>query len=183
MRDITIASVNLYNLQEPEKRRYPNSKPYTQAQYDAKIRWTAGMLQTLEADVIAFQELWSPACLKDVLRAANLDATHALAFIRETRWDGIAVAAAVRQPWTIKTIKRHKAFPEGFALRKTKRSMATIQDNPTEADRAENENFLPSHEDDEISVAISEFSRSPLQVTIGHQQADDVPPSRCSVPT
>jgi endonuclease/exonuclease/phosphatase family metal-dependent hydrolase len=35
--------------------------------------------------------------------------------------------------------------------------------------------LLPSHEDDEIEVAITEFSRSPIQVRVAHTTADDVP--------
>ena len=57
-RDISFASVNLYNLQRPGVAMY-RGKTYSQAEYDAKIQWTAGILQKIDADVIAFQELWS----------------------------------------------------------------------------------------------------------------------------
>jgi hypothetical protein len=50
--------------------------------------------------------------------------------------------------------------------------MAEIQADPDEADLSDelpgpDVELLPSHEDDEIEVRVSEFSRSPLQVTIG----------------
>ena len=43
-RDISFASVNLYNLQRPGVAMY-RGKTYSQAEYDAKIQWTAGILQ------------------------------------------------------------------------------------------------------------------------------------------
>lgn len=179
-RDITLASVNLYNLQLAGKPMYPTSKPYTKAQYQDKIDWTADMLAALDADVIAFQELWSRQCLLDAFAAAKdagLEGVYDFAFIKDGSWDGIAVAAAVREPWTIRDANRHKAFPPAFKLKKRKKSMAEIREDPTDSDTEEDDDdlLLESHEDDEIDVRIDEFSRSPLQVTIGHAEADDVP--------
>ena len=176
MRDITFGTVNLFNLQRPGLPTYPTSRPYTEEQYAAKIAWTAGVLQRLDADVIAFQELWSRECLADAFAAAGLAEAYEFAFIMDRAWDGIAVAAAVRKPWGIKAVKRHKAFPEGFKLKKRKQSMREIQANPSAVDLVQDEQLLPSHEDDEISVVITEFSRSPLQVTVGHGRARNVPP-------
>lgn len=174
-RDISFATVNLYNLQRPGAATYPTSRPYTEAEYAAKIAWTAGVLQRLNADVFAFQELWARECLDDAFAAAGLRDAYEFAFIKEGKWDGIAVAAAVRKPWVIRTTLRHKDFPAGFKLKKRQRSMAEIQDNPRGVDLVQDEDLLPSHEDDEIAVAIGEFSRSPLQVTVGHATAVDVP--------
>lgn len=183
MRDITFASVNLYNLQRPGEPMYPNSRLYDREQYDRKINWTGESLARLDADVISFQELWSADCLADAFAAAKakgLPGDYDFEFIKEEGepWDGIAVAAAVRKPWVIVEKQRHKAFPDEFVLRKRKKSMAEIQEAPSEADLDEDseEQLLESHEDDEMLVTISEFSRSPLQITVGHERADDVPP-------
>jgi hypothetical protein len=130
--------------------------------------------------VIAFQELWSAQALHDVLARTGMAEAYRFAFIKEpAEWDGIAVAAAVRKPWEIKAWTRHKEFPEGFFLKKRKRSMASIQADPPEADLEapeDDEETVPSHEDEEIKVKISEFSRSVLQVTVGHTNAQNVPP-------
>lgn len=177
-RDLTLATVNLYNLQKPGAAMYPTSRPYSEEEYEDKIDWTAGTLIGLNADIIAFQELWSRDCLGDAFEAAGLDDEYDLVFITDGDWDGIAVAAAVRKPWKVEGWKRHKAFPDGFKLKKRKRRMAEIQDNPSEADRDTDLDgvVVESHEDEEIEVGISEFSRSVLQVTVGHERADDVPP-------
>lgn len=174
-RDITFATVNLYNLQRPGAAMYPTGQPYTEAQYAAKIAWTAGVLQRLDADVMAFQELWSRECLDDAFAAAGLRDEYDFAFIKDGKWDGIAVAAAVRKPWKILRATRHKAFPDGFKLKKRQRSMAEIQDSPRGVDLVQDDDLLQSHEDDEIVVTIGEFSRSPLQVTVGHGSAANVP--------
>lgn len=175
-RNLTLATVNLYNLQKPGAAMYPRSRPYSEEEYEDKIDWTAGTLLALDADVIAFQELWSRECLVDAFEAAGLSEEYDLTFIKDGDWDGIAVAAAVRKPWVVESWKRHKAFPDGFKVKKRKKSMAEIQNDPSDADMEDDDGLLPSHEDDEIQVGISEFSRSVLQVTVGHAAVDDVPP-------
>ncbi len=39
--------------------------PYTDKEYTAKLFWTSSILKKVDADVIAFQELWSMQCLED----------------------------------------------------------------------------------------------------------------------
>ena len=174
-RDISFATVNLYNLQRPGEKMYATSRPYTEEEYRAKLAWKGALLRRLDADVIAFQELWSREALEDLFDAAGLRADYAFAFIKDDPWDGIAVAAAVRKPWTIEGATRHKNFPAGFVLKKRRRTMAEIQASPTKADTEPlaskdldaDPDFLPSHEDDALDVGITQFSRSPLQVTVG----------------
>ena len=67
MRDISFASFNLYNLQLPDAPMYPQSRPYTAEEFAAKTRWAAEMIGRLDADVIAFQEVWSREALEAVL--------------------------------------------------------------------------------------------------------------------
>ncbi len=65
--EIRFATFNLYNLALPGMKFYDNLEPYTPAEYDAKIAWTARQIDLLDADVIGFQEIFSQAALKDVL--------------------------------------------------------------------------------------------------------------------
>lgn len=182
MRSISFATVNLYNLQLPDRPMYPRSRLYTPEEYAAKVDWLAAAIRELDADVMAFQELWSREALEEVFAAAGLEADYDLAFIKEGAWDGVAVAAAVRKPWVIRAVTRHKDFPEGFRLRKRNRTMAEIQADPPAADRTvdpdDDPEFIPSHEDDAIAVVIGQFARSVLQVTVGHSRArsPSVPP-------
>lgn len=157
-RNITFGTFNLYNLQLAHEARRHNSPPYTQEEYDAKIRWSAAQLQQMDADVIAFQELWSQECLTDMLRVAGLEDRYTPALIKPVGegWYDIAVAALVRDPWEVRERRVHKQFPEGFKLKK----------------RAGNP------EDDEIEVKIDIFSRSILDLEIVNRDHPETPAIR-----
>ncbi len=151
MRDVKFASFNLYNLEIPGKRRR-GARGYTQAEYDAKLDWSAFILKQLDADIIAFQELWSKQALKDLFAHAGLDSDYDLIFIGNN-WYDIAVAAAVRKKdWRVKSKQIVKDFPDECVLKKRR-----------------------STEDDDVSVKIDRFSRSILCLNIEHVRASDVP--------
>lgn len=42
-------------------------KKLSKEEYEAKRKWTREILQKVDTDVVAFQELWHPDCLEDVL--------------------------------------------------------------------------------------------------------------------
>jgi predicted extracellular nuclease len=180
MRDISFATFNLYNLQLAGAPMYPRSVPYDAAEFAAKIAWAAEMIVRLDADVIAFQELWAREALEAVLGRDGVDPGYRPAYIAEGAWDGVAVACAVRAPWEIRAVERHKAFPPAMRLVKRKQSMAELRAAPPSADALVDPErdpaFVPTQEDEGVSVAIDEFSRSVLQVTVGHAGAAEVPP-------
>jgi len=159
-RNISFATFNLYNLQLPGKAMHPGGHPYSQEQYDAKIAWSAGMLARLDADVIAFQELWSGQCLEDLFAAAGLAGRYSLHFIKEpgAAWYDIAVAVAVRTPWTVREKRLHKAFGPGFRL--IKRGGAR------------------DPEDNEVDVQIDKFSRTVIELGIASEDHAEVPEIR-----
>lgn len=64
--DISFASFNLYNFQKMGLTTYGDT-PVAQAEYGKKRGWTRAMIREVDADVIAFQELWHKECLEDVL--------------------------------------------------------------------------------------------------------------------
>ncbi len=151
-KDLSFATFNLYNLQLPG---LPwRSEPYGEADYAAKIAWTAGQLKRLHADVIAFQELWSAKCLTDAFEAAGLAGSYQLIFIGDD-WYDIAVAAAIRDPWELREKRLHKDFGEGFVLKKRGGSR--------------------DPEDDEIEVTIDRFARTVLDLELGHKDHPDLP--------
>lgn len=158
-KNICFASFNLYNLQLPGKQWRRNATPYREEEYQAKVKWSASIIKRLDADIIAFQELWSKKCLEDIFQVDNLQDNYQLVFIKD-QWYDIAVAAAIRKPWFVKTKTIHKSFPKEFVLIKRR------QDQPQEnLDR----------EDDEIEVNIDKFSRSILQLSLINQENPDLP--------
>ncbi|PZO09928.1 MAG: nuclease [Leptolyngbya foveolarum] len=146
-KNISFATFNLYNLQLPEVEWH--KKVYSQAEYAEKIKWSAATLIRLDADVIAFQELWSKQCLVDLFEAAGLEKDYTLCFIKD-EWYNIAVAAAVRKPWQVIERKNHKDFPSNINLSKPRSS---------------------DGEDDELNITIDRFSRTVLQLSINHEDA------------
>ena len=76
-KDLTFATCNLYNLQLPGRPMY-QGRIYSQEEYDAKIGWTAHMLRSIDADIIGFQELWSPEALVEAFDVAGLTEAYEL---------------------------------------------------------------------------------------------------------
>lgn len=149
-KDISFASFNLLNLQLPGSPTYPGSKLFTEETYQARLAWCAMILKEMDADVIAFQELWSAQALRDLFVFAGLADKYELIFIKE-QWYEIAVAAAVKKHLTVKTVTLHKNFPEGFKLIKRGAGSAGADEVRT---------------DDDMSVNISIFARTVMQLTI-----------------
>ena len=65
--EIRFATFNVCNLSQPGAKLYDNLAPLTEAEYKAKVAWTAQQLDRLDADVIGLQEIFSLAALRDVL--------------------------------------------------------------------------------------------------------------------
>ncbi len=69
---LTVATCNVLNLALPERAFYPNQDPYTRSQYDRKIAWLGDRLASLNADILAVQEIWDEAALQEAVRASGL---------------------------------------------------------------------------------------------------------------
>lgn len=160
-RDISFASFNLYNLQVPGRPMY-RGRTYDQGEYDEKIAWTAAQLKGLDADVIAFQELWSGEALEAAFAAAGLTDSYRLVYIGDTAWYNVAVAAAIRRPWELRDRRAHKQVPAELKLVKHEL-------DPGTGDQADDD-------DDDVDVTIDVFSRTILELAIGHGDLDEVPP-------
>jgi predicted extracellular nuclease len=66
--EIRFATFNVCNLSQPGAKLYDNLAPLTEAEYKAKVAWTAHQLDELDADVIGLQEIFSLAALRDVMQ-------------------------------------------------------------------------------------------------------------------
>ncbi|HEU5436100.1 MAG TPA: endonuclease/exonuclease/phosphatase family protein [Telluria sp.] len=76
--EIRFATFNLLNLGPVGAKLYDNLDPCTEAQFEAKLNWTARQIDLLDADVIGFQEIFSQDVLKLVLARTSKyrDAIH-----------------------------------------------------------------------------------------------------------
>ncbi|MDJ0710722.1 MAG: endonuclease/exonuclease/phosphatase family protein [Woeseiaceae bacterium] len=117
--ELKIATFNLYNLQLPGVAMY-HGNTYSQKHYDSKITWTADMLKRIDADIIGFQELWSPQALKDAFEAAGLENDYRIG--AKLFPNSIATAVAVKKPHELVSRTWTKDFPKELVLKKRKSS-------------------------------------------------------------
>jgi predicted extracellular nuclease len=116
--EIRFATFNVCNLAPPGEQVYDNLAPYTQAQYEAKLNWTARQIDLLDADVIGFQEIFSQDALRQALARTQKyrDAWH-VGFDpdrRRTRRTP-SVALVSRLPLAESGVE-HPQFPSGVTL-------------------------------------------------------------------
>jgi len=70
MTEFSIASFNLKNLIGPD-REYYRFQSYTPEEYAWKADWLAEQIQTMDADIVGFQEVFEESALRDVLAMAD----------------------------------------------------------------------------------------------------------------
>lgn len=83
---LMVATCNLLNLALPGRHFYPGQNPYTPRDYDAKVQWLGDRFKTLNADVLAVQEVWDEAALAAAVASSGL------------RYDFVAVPGAENGP-------------------------------------------------------------------------------------
>lgn len=138
----TVATFNLYNLQLPGAPMNPGQRPWTEAEYSRKLRWTADALREIRADVVGLQELWSADAIRAVLERANLDDDYTV-LAEPADGSRIVCAALVRTELLSGEPRWIDAFPAALRLEST-----DAADDPQAPD---------------IHVAIDGFSRPVLR--------------------
>lgn len=154
MTALRIGSLNLQNLQLPHEAMRPRMKPFTSAEYDRKLAWMGDMVQRLDADVLALQEIWAPRALHELFRRAGLLDSYTLVMNGPPTAKGtdISVALAVRKGCTTGAHAWISAMPPELMLRK----------------RAQ-----PSPEY-EMAVDVSRFSRPLLRCEVRPPRGDPI---------
>ena len=165
MRDLSFATFNLLNLQVPGALTYSSQAPFPDDQegreaYAEKVRWTARQVRLLDAEVIAFQELWARQALIDVFEEAGLIDDYDLAARDAPGRGRPQVALAVKkdrhgQSQLLDGWEWIENFPDNFRF-----------DQLRERDGAE----------EEITVTIDNFSRPVLHATIQPEGRSPKPP-------
>lgn len=149
--DISFASFNLQNFQKAGLTTHSNT-PVSNHEYESKKSWVRDKLISLNADVVAFQELWNKDCLDDVLDTYELSDYKAV-YIKSS-WYNIAVAMIIRSPWQLSgEVEIIKDFPFD--------ELVKLDTN--------------DGEDDEIRVSINRFSRSVIKAKIKNTESASTP--------
>ena len=113
---LSIATFNLFNLNEPGHAIYTDRTGWTQAEYDLKIAWTARQLQVLKSDIFGFQELWHADSLARALQSSGLSADYDMLVPPNTLGKRIVSAAIVRKGLLAGAPEWISAFPPKFKL-------------------------------------------------------------------
>jgi endonuclease/exonuclease/phosphatase family metal-dependent hydrolase len=116
--EIRFATFNLLNLGPIGAKLYDNLDPCTEAQFEAKVAWTARQIDLLDADVIGFQEIFSQDVLKLVLSRTSKyrDATHVgFDADADSERPTPAVALVSRLPLAAAGLC-YPTFPDGVAM-------------------------------------------------------------------
>jgi endonuclease/exonuclease/phosphatase family metal-dependent hydrolase len=113
---VTFASCNLFNINIPGLSVYSDRDGWVQEAYDKKVAWTGQMINTVDADVWGFQELWHARALEDVFNAAKLEDKHTLLIPPAHAGESIVCAGAVREDILDSEPEWIHNFPEKFKL-------------------------------------------------------------------
>lgn len=113
---LSIATFNLYNLNEPGLPIYTDKEGWSRDEYALKIEWTARQLRELNSDVFGFQELWHADSLAAAIVAADLADEYEMVVPDDTDGAGIVCGAAVRKGLLSGEPEWISDFPEGFLL-------------------------------------------------------------------
>jgi len=165
MRDLSFATVNLFNLQVPGGITYNDEPQFAEnaegrEAYEQQVTWMANRVALIDADVIGFQELWAVAALELVFSKAGL---------REN-YDLIARDAPGRgQPQV------------ALAIRKDRNGESTLLDGAGWVESfPDTFKFEGLREEDgaseEITITIDKFSRPVLHAQIQPQGVNPKPP-------
>lgn len=126
--EIRFATFNAFNLAPAGQQLYDNLLPLTEAEYEAKLDWTARQIDLLDADVIGFQEIFSQAALRAALARTRRyrDATH-VGFDPDPGAERLtpSVALVSRLPLAAPGAL-HAAFPDGVAMPDGSREAGTF---------------------------------------------------------
>ena len=106
---LLLATCNLLNLARPGRRFYDNQEPFSPDEYTRKIDWLGAQIRRLGADVIAFQEVWDEAALRDAVAASGLRYAHLAAPGAEQGAEGTP-RLGIASRWPLRELTSHRDF-------------------------------------------------------------------------
>ena len=115
-KQLSFATCNLFNINEPGLPMYRNKEGWSQKQYEAKIEWLGNTIKTIDADVWGFQELWHRKSLTNVFKKAKLSSKYNLLAPTSHKGGKIICAGAVRKEMLVGDPEWIVDFPDEFIL-------------------------------------------------------------------
>ncbi len=112
---LLLATCNLLNLASPGRRFYDSQDPYSADEYARKIDWLGAQIRRLGADILAFQEVWDEAALRDAVAASGLRYAHLAAPGAEQGAQGTP-RLAIASRWPLRELTSHRDFAAAQVL-------------------------------------------------------------------
>ncbi len=106
---LVLATCNTLNLASPGRLFYANQEAYSADEYKRKCDWLGSMIRRLNADVVALQEVWDEAALRDAVGASGLRYPHASAPGAEQGASGTPRVGLVTR-WPVADVQSHHLF-------------------------------------------------------------------------
>ena len=116
--EIRLATFNVRNLALPGTVCYPDLPPCTSAEYEAKIAWIAELTDHFRPDVVAFEEIFSPQAITDIMACSRQfrDATPVCTDVPSRLSHPAPEVALVTRLPLAGTPGTHCHFPENFRI-------------------------------------------------------------------
>jgi endonuclease/exonuclease/phosphatase family metal-dependent hydrolase len=111
----SVATFNLYNLQLPGVDMNPGQAHWTEQEFERKVEWTARQLETVDADVVGLQELWSREAMERVLSERGLASRYDL-LAEPADGSKIVCGALVRKGLLVPAPRWIERFPDRLRL-------------------------------------------------------------------
>ncbi len=116
LKSLSIATFNLYNLNQPGLPLYTDTTGWSEAAHARKVAWTAHQLMLLQPDVMGLQELWHPASIEQVLASSDVGDQYEALVPADADGRGIVCAALVRKGLRVGQAEWISDFPKKFKL-------------------------------------------------------------------
>ena len=117
-----VATCNVLNLALPNRQFYPGQDPYSANEFERKVTWLGERFKTLNADVLAVQEVWDDAALRTAVARSGL------------RYDTVLVPGAENGPPHAGVQPGAQGTPRvGFTTRLKLLSAQSLPDFPQQA--------------------------------------------------
>ncbi len=116
LKQLSFATFNLRNMNMPGLAIHTDSDGWSQAEFDAKIRWSAMQLTLLKPDVVGVQELWHADALNALNAAINAGNDYDVLAPAGVQGKKIQCAALVKKGLLTGAARWVNDFPPAFAL-------------------------------------------------------------------
>jgi predicted extracellular nuclease len=116
LKQLSFATFNLRNLNLPGMRMYRDAEGWTQAEFDAKIQWSAAQIALLKPDVVGVQELWHKDALEQLESSVGTGNEYEVVAPATAIGKNIQCAALVKKGLLTGSPRWVNDFPAGFAL-------------------------------------------------------------------